>query len=427
MYSDQGAQESGSDEPERITRGWRTSLIKRAPRSYAAQTMYKFVPFSSRLGVKKRSALFAGAIVFSLLFALPLSLASAFSGHFYTKSNLVSDTPGVAATLDPNLVNPWGLSHSPTGPWWISDNNAGTSAIYTGGGTAVAPAVSIPSPSGEESAGTPTGNVFNKVAVSKPQAFVVKQGSTEGPSNFMFATEDGTIAGWNKNVDSANAVIAVDRSAATDAQGDIGAVYKDLAFGSHGDQQYIYATNFRFGTVEMFDEHFNLVKSFTDPQIASTCPVQGQCYAPFGIQNIHGDLYVTFALQNSEKHDDQSGAGNGFVDVFRSDGTLQKRLIAHGSLNSPWGVALAPHDFGSASKHLLVGNFGDGTIDVYDTNTGGFDGQLKDQQGKPIQVDGLWGLAFGNNGQAGKKNELFFSAGIGDESHGVFGKITKNY
>lgn len=340
----------------------------------------------------------------------------------YTKTNLVSDSPGLATVTDPNLVNPWGLSQSPTGPWWISDNSSGGSSIYTGSGNSVRPSITIPSPSG--GAGAPTGNVFNKAAGVNPSAFSIREGTHVGSSTFLFATEDGTIAGWNGAVDNTKAIITVDRSETSDSQGDMGAVYKGLAFGAHSGRPFIYATNFRFGTIEMFDEHFSLVKSFTDPQLTAMCPAAGQCYAPFGIQNIHGKLFVTFALQQTGKHDDQAGAGNGFVDVFSTDGTLLKRLVTHGSLNSPWGLALAPRNFGMFSNDLLVGNFGDGTIHAYDIHTGALQGTLKDQMGNPVQTDGLWGLMFGNGDQAGKTNELFFTAGIGDESHGIFGKIT---
>ena len=366
----------------------------------------------------------SAVVVLSTLTFLPTSMAFAAENGGYAKVNLVSDTPGLAKTTDPNLVNPWGLSHSFTGPWWIADNNAGNAATYSGAGATVAPAVAIPSPTG--GAGTPTGNVFNKVSSIAPKAFAVTEGARTGPSTFMFATEDGTILGWNKNVDGAKAIITADRSAATDIQGDVGAIYKGLAFGFSNLRPYIYATNFRFGTVEMFDQNFHLVKSFTDPHLTSMCSAVGQCYAPFGIQEIHGKLYVTFALQRAGKHDDQAGVGKGFVDIFDTDGTLQKRLVAHGNLNSPWGVALAPHDFGQFSRDLLVGNFGDGTINAYNPHSGAFKGTLTDRKGGAIQTDGLWGLAFGNDFGAGRANELFFSAGINDESHGLFGKIAEN-
>lgn len=381
-----------------------------------------------------RKAIFAAAAVLSVATLLPFGTAAAWSRSAYTKVPLVSDLPGTAPVTDPNLVNPWGLTHSPHGPWWISDNGTGMASIYTGAGLQAAPAISIPSPSGEANGGTPDGIVFNRAASygygdeQDRQSFPVTQNGKSGSSTFMFATEDGTILGWNKDVNPTSAVIAVNRSTATDQQGDVGAVYKGLAIasGDHHDDAHIYATNFRFGTVEMFDDNFNLVKSFTDPQLTSTCVAPGQCFAPFGIQNLNGDIYVTFALQGADKHDDQAGPGNGFVDVFDTEGHLEQRLIAHGNLNSPWGLALAPHNFGTASGDLLVGNFGDGTINAYDPDTGEFDTQLQDNQGNPIQTDGLWGIGFGNNGQAGRKNELFFTAGINDEAHGLFGKIVVN-
>jgi uncharacterized protein (TIGR03118 family) len=179
---------------------------------------------------------------------------------------------------------------------------------------------------------------------------------------------------------------------------------------------FIFATNFRFGTVEMFDSNFKLVRSFTDHRLP-------QSYAPFGIQNIGGNLYVTFAKQDSAKHDDVAGPGHGFVDVFDTDGHLMSRLISRGSLNSPWGLALAPSDFGQFSNDLLVGNFGDGHINAFDPDTGAFLGQLRDQDGNPIAINGLWGIAFGNGALAGGTNELFFASGLNDEADGLFGKI----
>jgi uncharacterized protein (TIGR03118 family) len=371
--------------------------------------------------LKKTITLFQ--ILSLLSFLVPTSPALATSEGSYKQTNLVSDTPGLAKTTDVSLINPWGLSHSPTGPWWISDNNSGSASIYNGIGNSSRPTVSIPPPTGATGSGTPTGNVYNSASLSKPNEFVITAGKKSGPSVFMFATEDGTISGWNQNVDQNSAVLAADRSNATNSSGDMGAVYKGLAIGTNNDHTYIYATNFRFGTIEMFDANFKLVKSFTDTKIASNCPAAGQCYSPFGIQNIGGKLYVTFALQKVGKHDDAAGAGNGFVDVFNTNGKLIKRLIAHGNLNSPWGLARAPGNFGQFSGHLLVGNFGDGTINAYDLGSGSFDGQMKNASGKAIQINGLWGIAFGNGEQAGKRNELFFTAGIGDELHGLFGMI----
>jgi len=203
----------------------------------------------------------------------------------------------------------------------------------------------------------------------------------------------------------------------------VGAVYKGLAFGQSGGGDFIYATNFRFGTVEQFNANFHLVRSFTDSQLAHTCPLPNQCFAPFGIQNIGGNLYVTFALQDAQHHDDAHGPSRGFVDVFDTNGNLINRLISRGALNSPWGLALAPANFGQFSNDLLVGNFGNGRINAFDPNTGAFLGQLRNQKGLIISINGLWGLAFGNGATAGQTDELFFTAGINDEANGLFGKI----
>jgi uncharacterized protein (TIGR03118 family) len=351
-----------------------------------------------------------------LLAALPVAAfakASAGSQGFYQQTNLVSDLPNVAKFQDPNLVNPWGLSHSSTSPWWVSDNGTGVSTLYNGQGQAFplgSPlVVTIPPPAGSPAGTTaaPTGNVFNGTS-----GFVVTEGGKSGPSFFIFATEDGTIAGWNPTVDMTHAVLAVDNSAS-------GAIYKGLAIGSNGSGAFIYATNFHAGTIDVFDSNFapaTLSGSFTDPRI----PIG---YAPFGIQNIGGNLYVTYALQDENKEDDVAGPAHGFVDVFDTNGNLIRRLVSHGRLNSPWGLALAPADFGRFSNDLLVGNFGDGRINAIDPKSGAFLGQLSEQAGKPITIDGLWALVFGNGANAGATNELFFTAGIDDEAHGLFGDI----
>ncbi|HXL37690.1 MAG TPA: TIGR03118 family protein [Ktedonobacteraceae bacterium] len=355
--------------------------------------------------------------------------SSANSGEgFYVQTNLVSDLPNIAKFQDPNLVNSWGLVHSPTSPWWVADNGKSVSTVYNGNGTPVNPlggssplVVSIPAPGGGPG-GTPTGIVFNSVLTTNPDDFVVSEKGKSGPSIFMFATEDGTISGWNPTVDVAHAILAVDRS--TVSKGKFtGAVYKGLATGQDDGKDFIYATNFRFGTVEMFNAHFKLVKSFTDKQLANDCPSPNQCFAPFGIRNIGGRLYVTYALQNAEHHDDVAGLGNGFVDVFDTVGHLLRRFASHGTLNSPWGLTLTPRDFGPFSNDLLVGNFGDGHINVFNPKTGAFLGQLPDQAGDPISINGLWGIDFGNGVNAGERDELFFAAGLNDEANGLFGKI----
>lgn len=356
-------------------------------------------------------------LALALLVAVPIAVfakADTGSQGFYQQTNLVSDLDGVAKFKDAHLVNAWGLVHGPATPWWISDNGAGVSTLYDGNGNAFPPpptgplVVTIPPPASAPpgTLAAPTGVVFNGTS-----GFVVSKGSNSGASRFIFSTEDGTIAGWNPAVDPTHAVLAVDRSAVG-----AGAVYKGLAIGSTKDGTFLYATNFRFGKIEMFDANFHLVSSFTDQQL----PVG---YAPFGIQSIGGNLYVTFALQDAAKHDDVAGQGHGFVDVFSTSGQLMRRLISHGQLNSPWGLALAPASFGIFSNDLLVGNFGNGRINVYDPNTGERLGQLKSQAGDPIVIDGLWALEFGNDAIAGPSNVLFFTAGIDGEMHGLFGKI----
>jgi uncharacterized protein (TIGR03118 family) len=367
-----------------------------------------------------RPRLLATAIAIAALLLLVLPVAAgAQGGGFYHQKNLVSDLAGVAKFQDPNLVNAWGLSHSPTGPWQISDNGTGLATGYKSNGMGVPPVVTIPLPGGGPG-GAPTGNVFNGTS-----DFVVTKGSASGPSQFLFATEDGTISGWTPNVDLTHALIAVDRSTVRQ-NGFVGAVYKGLALVQSSSGNFLFAANFRFGTVEKFDAHFNLVASFTDPALASDCPVPGsplQCFAPFGIQNIGGNLYVTFALQNAVHHDDVGGAGRGFVDVFDTTGTLLRRFASQGTLNSPWGLALAPAKFGTFSHDVLVGNFGDGRINAFDPGTGAFLGQLQDENGHPITINGLWGVAFGNGGLAGDTTTLFFASGLNDEADGLFGSI----
>ncbi len=346
------------------------------------------------------------ALPLLLLLALPaaaLAQSNAGSQGFYQQTNLVSDIAGVAKFTDSNLVNPWGLVHAPQSPWWVADNG------NNGHGVKVPLTVTIPPPGGSPAGTTaaPTGAIFNGTG-----GFVVSANGKSGSALFIFDTEDGTISGWNPGVLPTDAVLAVDRSTVG-----AGAVYKGLAIGSNANGTFLFATNFRFGTVEMFDSNFKLVNSFTDPNVPNG-------YAPFGIQSNGGNLlYVTFALQNAQKHDDVAGPGHGFVDVFDTSGNMIRRLISRGRLNSPWGLALAPANFGKFSNALLVGNFGDGRINAFDPNTGQTLGSLKNARGVAIQIDDLWSLQFGNGFAAGETDELFFTAGIGDEMHGLFGKI----
>lgn len=331
---------------------------------------------------------------------------------FYQQTNLVSDLPGVAHVTDPNLVNSWGIVHGPTTPFWIADNGTGVSTLYTGAGTPFPVGsplvVTIPPPHGSPAGTTaaPTGIVFNPTS-----GFVVSAGNNSGAALFLFATEDGTISGWNRNVDTTHAILEVDKSP--------GAVYKGLALASNSAGTFLYATNFRAGTIDVFNDHFgqtHLAGSFSDSKIP-------RGYAPFGIASINGNLIVTYAKQDAAKHDDVAGQGHGFVDVYDTSGHLLHRLVTRGQLNSPWGLALAPESFGRFGGDLLIGNFGNGRINAYDPQTGGFRGQLRDAKNKPISIDGLWGLDFGNDANAGPSTTLFFTAGLNDEADGLFGSL----
>jgi uncharacterized protein (TIGR03118 family) len=323
----------------------------------------------------------------------------------FLQTNLTSDIPGLAQVTDPNLVNPWGIVPNPNGPFWVNDNGTGLSTLYGGDGQPASLVVTVPSPD-PTAMSSPTGIVFNSTS-----DFVVDGNGASGPAFFIFATEDGTISGWNPTVNLNNAILKVDNSAA-------GAVYKGLALGSNSQGNFLYATNFHDGTVDVFDSTFapaQLDGNFIDPHLPRD-------YAPFGIANINGLLYVTYGKQNAPKHDDVAGRGHGFIDVFDTDGHFMQRLVTRGDLNSPWGLAVAPANFGRFSNDLLVGNFGDGRIHAYDPQTGEFKGTLRGPDHKPITIDGLWGLSFGN-GQTTDANTLFFTAGINHEQDGLFGSL----
>jgi len=331
----------------------------------------------------------------------------AIAGSF-EQTNLVSDIPGIARVTDSNLANPWGMSFLPTGPMWVSDNAMGVATLYNGSGQPFPVGsplvVTIPPPSILPTAtAAPTGNVFNPTA-------------DFGGDRFLFATEDGTISGWSGGT---SAVLRVDNT--IDPTTNTGPVYKGLALASSGGNNFLYAANFRDARIDVFDKNFTKQSTasfpFSDPGIPGG-------FAPFDIRSLNGQLYVTYAKQNDVKHDDVKGVGNGFVDIFTTSGVLVKRLITMGPLNSPWGLAIAPGDFGLLSNDLLVGDFGDGLIHAFDPNTGAFLGTLDDAQGNPIAIDGLWGLNFGNGFTAGPTNTLFFTAGINDEKDGLFGTLT---
>jgi len=331
------------------------------------------------------------------------SLQSAPS-QFYAQHNLVSDGAVPADLVDAALVNAWGLVASATSPWWIADNGTGLSTLYNGNtGAKLGLTVSV--------AGAPTGIVFNGGS-----GFVVTSGAASGPARFIFATEQGTVLGWNPTVAGTQAVVAVDNSAG-------GAVYKGLAIASTVAGDRLYAANFHAGTVDVFDAGFHPVSAgFSDAALPPG-------YAPFGIRSLGGTIYVSYALQDADRRDDVAGVGHGFVNAFDTDGHLLRRVASRGRLNSPWGLALAPADFGQFSGNLLVGNFGDGHINAFDLERFEGNGELQQRgqlhaaDGPPIVIDGLWALAFGNGASAGPTNALFFTAGPFDEAHGLFGKL----
>lgn|SRR5215813_2060347 len=327
-----------------------------------------------------------------ILAATPTLLYSAPAPNSFIQHNLVSDIPGLAAYTDPDLVNPWGIAFSGASPFWVSNNGTGLATLYNTFGVKQGLVVTIP-PAG---ASAPTGQIFNPF------------GSDFGGGHFIFSTEGGTIASWTGGT-----------SASLSFTSPNGAIYKGLAIATNSGNHYLYATDFHNGAIDVFDTNFNKVSlggSFTDPNLPAG-------YAPFGIQTSGGQLFVSYALQDAEKKDDVACAGCGFVDVFDANGNLIQRLISDGALNAPWGMAWAPNGFGPFSGKLLVGNFGDGTINVYDPATGTWIAQLLGKNGNPIENDGLWDLKFGNGGNGGFQNVLYFSAGINDEENGLFGQI----
>ncbi len=329
---------------------------------------------------------------------------------FYSVHGLVSDGAIPADHTDTNLKNAWGIVFNPTAVVWIANNATNTSTLYDGTGAKIPLTVAIP-PGSRGPAG-PTGIVFNPTGSSPTGDFAVTENGSSGPSVFLFAAENGTISGWAPTVDRTNAIIGFDSK-----QG--GAIYKGLALAANGQANYLYATDFHNGRIDVFDKKFTpvtLTGSFKDPGIPAG-------YAPFGIQNIQGDLYVTYAKQDKDREDDVKGVGFGFVDVFDSNGNLIRRVASHGKLNAPWGIALAPADFGRFSNRLLIGNFGDGTIDAFDAARGRYVGRFHSADGKVLKIDGLWGLSFGNGVLSQPTNRLFFTAGPNDEADGLYGRI----
>ena len=333
------------------------------------------------------------------------------TGMSYVATNLVSDintagNPYSSPNVDAHLVNGWGIAFNPQGFVWVANNGTSTATLYDGNGAPQSLVVSIPA--GIAGKANPTGIVFNG-----SQSFQVTQAGVTGASAFIFVGEAGTVSGWSPNVNRNNAVLVVDGAAQSK-------VYKGLAIASQGGAQFLYAADFHNGVVDVFDSTFTNVArvgAFADAMLPAG-------YGPFGIQAIGNQIYIGFAKQDAQAHDDLKGAGFGAVDVFDTSGNLVKRLIPVGSkLNAPWGMALAPASFGRFSNALLVGNFGDGTINAFDSVTGTFLGTLSKADGSPIAIDGLWGIAFGNGINAQPTNTLFYAAGPAGESHGVYGRI----
>ncbi len=389
------------------------------------------------LGRGTRLAKLSMAVGFVVLLAPQWTLAQK-----YIQTNLVTDpTSGIVANNKPdaNLKNAWGMARSTTSPWWISDNATGLSTLYDGAGNIQGLVVKIPGPNGSapDFVASPTGAVAN----GSPD-FDLTPGDAKTAAHFIFVTEDGTISAWaGGNV----ATLKVDNSAVPNAQN--GAVYKGVTIGEFQGKRYLYVTNFRAARVEVYDTDFMRVRlSDLDPEgdrdderFRDERIPHG--FAPFNVQNIGGSIFVTYAKQNDVKHDDVAGDGNGFVDIYSPSGKLQARLEHGPWLNSPWGAVWAPRDFGEFSNRVLIGNFGSGKIAAFNGFDGRFIGLMKDDMGNVLQIDGLWGLTFGNSasgcpstppagsglpkcGAAGPYNSLFFTAGPNGEMDGLFGTLT---
>jgi len=339
------------------------------------------------------------ALVIPIIAALTLCSPFVSAGTTFKQINLVTDNQSVnsANITDANLQNAWGLSYNPTGPFWISDNGTGLSTVYSVNPatnvTAKVPlTVTIPGD------GTVTGQFYNNNAA----AF--------NGDPFIFVSEDGTISGWRG---------ALGTTAETLKNASAANVYKGATEAAVGNNSYLYAANFRADSIDVIPGTTaapSLSGNFTDPNLPAG-------YAPFNIQNLGGNLYVTYAIQDASKHDEVAGLGNGLVDEFDTQGHLLGRIASQGTLNAPWGLAIAPTSFGQYAGDLLVGNFGDGKINAFNQVTHGFDGQLIGSNGQLLSIDGLWALETGNNGSAGSSQILYFTAGPNGEVNGLFGSV----
>lgn len=336
---------------------------------------------------------------------LVTSMSGCLKDHNFPLSNyktvvLVANSASYgAATIDDKLLNAWGIAVAPSGPLWIASNHGSVSTVYNRSGLTLLPPVTIPS-HGKSAGGAPTGVIFNPT----PDFVIPSSGSA---AKFIFAGEDGIISAWNGG---SSAVAVADRSTAE-------AVYKGIAMANFGGHNFLYATDFRGGKIDVFNDHFVYLTSmlFKDPSLPNH-------FAPFNIKNIKGLLFVTYAKQKGpDNEDDEAGPGNGFIDIFNPAGAFVKRFASHGPLNSPWGMATSTRLFHDIPDALLVGNFGDGTINVYEPS-GAYRGPLK-MNGNPISIEGLWAIE--NNVPGGNPKQLFFTAGPADEEDGLFGYIEK--
>jgi uncharacterized protein (TIGR03118 family) len=320
-------------------------------------------------------------------FAVPAGAAT----NSYAVKFIVTDKSG-APTVDKDLVNPWGMAQGPSTPVWVSDNHSGKSTLYADSANPKVPlTVTIPG-------GSPTGQVYNTF-----NGF--KAGGTA--SSFIFDSEAGVLSGWSSGTKAFKAKTVTN------------AIFKGLAIANVNGKPRLYATDFHHGKVDVFDSNWSMVKSstaFHDSKIPAG-------FAPFGVAALNGNIYVSYAKQDSAREDDASGNGRGFVDIYSATGKLMQRLISRGALNSPWGLEMAPTGWGAFGGDLLVGNFGNGKINAYDATTGAFKGTLKDASGYAIVLPGLWGLLFGN-GTSAPTDALMFTSGPGDEAHGRWGTIS---
>lgn len=338
-----------------------------------------------------------------------------FAQH-YTQTNLVSNT-GSAPVNDPNIQNAWGLISGPGTPFWVSNNAGGTSTLYSvnAAGTAatiVPLVVTVSNAPSQPSPGSPTGVMFN----GSPTDFLLAPGK---PAFFMFATEDGTIQGWNPGVMPTTAVIKVDNSQVPNAKN--GAVYKGATIAEIDGKHFILAANFRSRHIDVFDTNFKQVTISEDAFEDDSIPHD---FAPFNVQGLGPNIYVTFAKQDAAKHDPVGGAGFGFVDVFNSHGRLLQRLEHGPWLNAPWGVVWATQHFGEFTNTILIGQFRGGNVASFNPVTGRFIGNMLNSDGTTLTIDGLWALRFGNDAAAGPGTTLFFTAGPNGEVNGLFGTLT---